>query len=149
MTTLLNITTILSIGLMIGTELAVSLFVNPVIGKLDNRARLAALRLFAARLGFAMPFWYCLNLLLLIAETFRLRRDSRFPLVGAATAMWAAVIVLTLFFLVPINNRLARLSPDAPTRETLDQHQKWDSMHRLRIAALATAMILFLIGIHF
>ena len=95
-----------------------------------------------------MPFWYALGFLLLLAETFVYRHQPGLPLLGTAAGIWAAVIVLTLLFLVPINNRMAQLSPDAPTRQALTEHKKWDSMHRARVAALTAAMTLFLIAIH-
>jgi hypothetical protein len=52
----LDIFTILCTGLMVGSELAVSLFVNPVIWKLEDRSQAKALSLFAGTLGKAMPF---------------------------------------------------------------------------------------------
>jgi uncharacterized membrane protein len=148
MTSLLDIATILTIGLMIGVEFSVSVFINPVLGRLDDRAHLAAIRLFAARLGFAMPFWYCLGLLLLIAESILLRHQPQFPLLVAAVILWIAVIVFTLVFLVPINNRMTQLSPDTSAGEAFREHGKWDLMHRLRVAALTVAMVLFLIALH-
>ncbi|HEX4311473.1 MAG TPA: DUF1772 domain-containing protein [Acidobacteriaceae bacterium] len=148
MTSFLDIATILIIGLMIGVEFAVSAFINPILSRLDDRAHLAAVRLFAARLGFAMPFWYSLGLLLLIAETILLRHQRQFPLLLTAVALWIAVIVLTLIFLVPINNRMAQLSPDVPAREAFREHGKWDAMHRVRVAVLIAAMVLFLVAIH-
>jgi uncharacterized membrane protein len=148
MISLLNIPTILCIGLMIGVELAVSAFINPVLNQLDDRARLAGIRLFAAKLGFAMPFWYVLGFLLLLAETFLFRHQPQFPYLATAAGLWAAVIVLTLIFLVPINNRLAQLAPDASARPALEEHSRWDAMHRIRIAVLIIAMTLFLIAIH-
>jgi uncharacterized membrane protein len=148
-TSFLDIAAILCIGLMIGTEFSVSAFINPVLRKLDDRTRLAVTRLFAAKLGFAMPFWYALSLLFLIAETFLLRHRPRVSLLIAAIAIWAAVIVLTLLFLVPINNRLAQLAPDTvAAHEALEQHARWDAMHRFRVAALTLAMILFLLALH-
>ena len=148
MTSLLNIAAILSIGLMIGTEFTVSAFINPVLNKLDERARLAAISLFAAKLGFVMPFWYVLGFLFLLAETALLRHQPQLPLIAAAAVLWAAVIVLTLLFLVPIANRMAHLAPDAPAPAALAEQKKWDTMHRVRVAALTTAMVLFLIAIH-
>lgn len=146
--TFLNIATILCVGLMIGVELAVSAFINPVLNQLDDRAHLAAIRLFAAKLGFAMPSWYVLGFLLLCAETFLIRHQPQLPLLAAAVGLWAAVIVLTLVFLVPINNRMAQLASDTPARHALDEHGQWDAMHRIRVAALTTAMVLFLVAIH-
>jgi uncharacterized membrane protein len=147
MTSILAILTILCIGLMIGTEFAVSAFINPVLEKLDDRTRLAVVRLFAAKLGYVMPFWYVLCFLLLLAEVFLFRHQPQLPLLGAAAGIWVLVIVLTLLFLVPINNRIAKLSPDAPAATAFREHKTWDSMHRARVAALTVAMILFLIAI--
>ena len=133
---------------MIGTELAVSAFINPILEKLEDRARLTAVRLFASKLGFAMPFWYALGFFFLLAVAFLFLHQPGFPLVAAAAAIWAVVIVLTLLFLVPINNRMARLSPDAAAGESLRQHRKWDLMHRVRVGALTAAMLLFLLGVY-
>ena len=55
---LLNLTTTMCMGLLIGVEFAVSAFLNPVLWRLDQPAQSAAIRLFARRLGTAMPFWY-------------------------------------------------------------------------------------------
>jgi hypothetical protein len=67
----LDILTILCAGLMIGNELAVSLFVNPVIWKLEDRSQAKALSLFAGTLGKVMPFWYaCVSFSWLSRHTF-------------------------------------------------------------------------------
>ena len=143
----LNIATIVCIGLMIGTEFAVSAFINPVLWKLERGPQMQALRLFAARLGFVMPFWYGLGQLLLLAETGLLRHQVHVVLLATASGIWALVIILTLLFLVPINNRFVH--SESLTIADVDQqeHRKWDAMHRLRVLALTTAMVLFLIAI--
>jgi len=146
-TSILGIATTVCIGLMTGVEFAVSAFINPVLAKLDDRTRVTVLRLFGAKLGFVMPFWYSLGFLLLLAEIFLHRHQPQLSLLCTAAGIWAAVIVFTLLFLVPINNRMLRLS-DIPPRDALREYKRWDSMHRVRIAALTTAMILFLIAIH-
>ena len=71
----LDIVTTVCIGLLIGTEFAVSVFINPILERLDTGTRMKAISLFAKRLGTAMPFWYALSLLLLIAEAL-LRRNG-------------------------------------------------------------------------
>src|ERR1700712_425577 len=110
---LLDITLIVSIGLLAGTEFAVSVFVNPVLWRLENSAQAAAIRMFAIRLGKAMPFWYAASLLLLIAETILRRHQSGSSLLIAASVIWAVVIVVTILFLVPINNRMMQLDAAA------------------------------------
>jgi uncharacterized membrane protein len=144
---ILNITTIVCIGLMIGVEFAVSAFVNPVLWKLESGAQMHAVRLFAAKLGFVMPFWYALGLLLLLAETFFHWRQPHVLLLTISIGIWALVIILTLLFLVPINNRLARIEDPSSFDNARSDHHKWDTLHRLRILALAIAMVLALIAI--
>lgn len=138
---------ILCIGLMIGTEFAVSVFVNPALRKLDDAAQLGAIRIFAKNLGTAMPFWYALSLVLLIVEAVLRRSETEFALLITSAAIWVGVIVLTLLFLVPINNRLARMSSTVIAAQALQEHERWDSLHRVRVAVLGAAMVCFLLAI--
>ena len=62
---LLSLTTV-CIGLLVGVEFAVSAFVNPVLWTLEPSAQSAAIRLFARKLGRAMPPWYIASFVLLV-----------------------------------------------------------------------------------
>jgi uncharacterized membrane protein len=141
---LLTILTIVSLGLLIGTEFAVSVFVNPVLWKLDHSAQAAAIRIFARKLGTAMPFWYVGSLVLLACGWFLGHHEAQRWLLSSATLIWIAVIVLTLLFLVPINNRMMQLDPGSFAVESRREHHKWDAMHRARVAALTVAFVCFL-----
>lgn len=143
----LDIVTITCVGLMIGTEFAVSAFINPILEQLGNAAQAHATRLFARKLGTVMPFWYALGFLLLIAETITARQHPGMAFLAAASLIWAAVIVLTLMLLVPINNRIANMDSGAFTDTLRREHAKWDALHRLRVLALGVAMICLLVGI--
>jgi uncharacterized membrane protein len=143
----IEIAAILCIGLLLGTELAVSVFVNPIVWQLDERAQANAIRLFATRLGKAMPFWYAVSLIFLVVEAVLYRHQSSLPLLIAACVIWVAVILLTLFFLVPINNRMMQLAANSFSEAERQQHKKWDTRHRLRIAALGASFLCFLIAI--
>jgi len=142
-----SIATALSVGLMIGVELAVWAFINPILWKLDEPAQAEAVQLFAAKLGRAMPFWYIGNFLLLIADLFLLRGHAAVGLITAATVIWASVIITTLIFLVPINNRLVRRDAVLMFEEGHRLHRKWDARHRARVVALVAAYALFLLGV--
>jgi uncharacterized membrane protein len=144
--TILNLVTILSLGMLVGTEFTVSAFINPVLYTLDPEARAASIRLFAIRLGRAMPFWYAFNLVLLITHAALRHRQPPASLLNAAAALWATVIILTLIFLVPINNRMMRIDQSISNSET-SQHRRWETLHRFRIAALALATVLFLLSL--
>jgi uncharacterized membrane protein len=147
MKAILDIVTILCIGLMIGTEFAVSAFVNPILEQLDNSAQARATRLFARKLGFVMPFWYVASFLLLIAEAIAVWQRPGMAYLVAASVIWAAVIVLTLLLLVPINNRIANADPAGFTDALRHEHTKWDILHRWRVLALSAAMACMLVGI--
>jgi len=145
---ILDILTIVSIGLLVGTEFAVSAFINPILYRLDEAAQAAATRLFAIRLGTVMPFWYSASLLLLLTEAILRRHQPGTSLLIAASVVWAAAIVLSLTILVPINNRMMRLDasvfPDAARRA----HQRWDFFHRIRVAALTAAMVCAVLAVY-
>ncbi len=147
MTILLDILTTLCLGLMIGTEFAVSVFINPVLQQLDGAAQGRPVRLFAGRLGTAMPFWYAGSLLLLIAEAIVRRAEPGEGLLIAACLIWVLVIVATLLVLVPIANRLAKLEDGGLSPEAKQEQRKWDRLHRLRVAALVAAMVCLLLAV--
>ena len=146
MSRFLDIVTTGSIGLLIGTELAVAVFIDPVLWKLEKSVQIAATRLFAKRLGRAMPFWYAATLVLLISETVARRHEPGASLTALASMIWAAVIVLTVIYLVPINNRLARTGPGSVAEVARQHHRRWDALHRYRVAALAVSMTCFMVS---
>ena len=142
-----EIAAILCIGLLIGVEFAVSVFINPILWKLDESAQADAIRLFASRLGHAMPFWYVLSLFFLLATAWIDRHQSHLPLLIAASAIWMAVILVTVLVLVPINNRMMRLPAGSFTQEARQAHRRWDTLHRLRIFTLGVSFVCFLASI--
>src|SRR4051794_2631334 len=142
-----DVVTILLIELMIGNELAVSVFVNPVMWQLDNRSQTQALNLLARVLGKAMPAWYAACLLLILIEAYMRRHEPGFVLLLAAAAIWIVVILLTVMLLVPINNRVAAVTPEVFAASGKLEHKKWDTMHRWRVVALTIAMVCLLEGI--
>ena len=144
---ILDILSIVCIGLMIGTEFAVSAFINPVLSQLDPEAEAQATSLFARKLGFVMPFWYVLNFLLLMAEAVVHRHGTGTALLATASTLWVIVIIFTLLILVPIHNRIIAMSSEGYSDKLRQQHARWDMHHRWRVAALSAAMVTLLIGI--
>ena len=142
---IVSILTTLSIGLLIGTEFAVSVFINPVLARLDTRTRAQAIQIFATRLGKAMPFWYAVNFVLLLTLTFAHRHHEGYPLLIAASAIWATVILLSILVLVPTNNRMMGIDPASFTEAQQREHHRWTTLHHLRVLTLCAAMISFLL----
>jgi len=145
--TTLDIVSILLIGPLIGTELAVSAFINPVLEQVGGAAEAQATRIFARKLGAFMPFWYGACLFLIAALGVLRRHDGGLDWIAASAALWVLVIVFTLLFLVPINNRIAAMDPTNFNPALRRQHTLWDRLHRGRVAILALAMLFLLLGI--
>lgn len=143
----LDIVTTVCLGLMIGTEFAVSAFINPVLQRLDSAARMKAISMFAKRLGTAMPFWYGLSFLLLIAETVFHRGTLGEPLLISASVLWLAAIILSVTVLVPINNRMIRLDASSSAEASLREHRRWELLHRGRVVVLVASMVCFLLAV--
>ncbi|HEV2576912.1 MAG TPA: DUF1772 domain-containing protein [Acidobacteriaceae bacterium] len=143
----LDLVTTLSVGLLIGAEFTVSAFINPILERLDSGLRMKTISLFAKRLGAAMPFWYALSFVLLLAEAVLRRHSVGEHLLIAASTLWLAVIVLTLMFLVPINNRMMRLHGSCSAEASLREHNTWDTLHRGRVVVLAASMVCFLLAV--
>jgi uncharacterized membrane protein len=143
----LDIVTTVCIGLLIGTEFAVSVFINPILQRLDTGTRIKTISYFAKRLGTAMPFWYAASFVLLITEAALRRHLSGESLFVTASALWLAAIILSIAILVPINNRIMRLDANSSAETSLREHDKWELLHRGRVAILATSMVCFLLAI--
>ena|SRR6185437_7048906 len=144
---ILDIVTIVCIGLLIGNEAAVSLFINPALWKLDEQSQASTISLFARSLGKAMPFWYVLSFLLLLVEVWLYRHQPAFTPLLVAAALWIAVILFTILFLLPINNRVAAWQPDALPAGWHRAHKKWDTLHRWRVLVLTIAFVCLTWGI--
>jgi hypothetical protein len=143
----LDLLTILCLGILTGNELAVSLFVNPAIWKLNESAQAQALSLLARSLGKVMPIWYALCLILLIVEAYVRRHSQHAPLLYGAVILWTAVIIYTVFTLLPINNRIAGLDLASLPAGWRQEHRKWDGLHRWRIGMVAIATAFLVWGI--
>lgn len=143
----LDILTIICIGLMIGTEFTVSAFINPVVRQLEDRTQAKILSLFAGLLGKVMPFWYALCLVLMLIEAYLRRHDPAVTSLLIAAGIWIAVIVFTLAVLVPINNRIAALDPGNQPAGWQLQHRRWETLHRWRVFLLVVAFVFLLHGV--
>jgi uncharacterized membrane protein len=138
----LDIVTITSAGLMVGSELAISAFVNPAVRRLESGPQAQALSILARSLGRAMPVWYGLCLALLALESFLHRHETALAALMTAAVIWTGAIIFSIAMLVPINNRIASLNTAAPAPGWERDHRKWDALHRIRILLLMIALLL-------
>lgn len=133
---------------LLGVELCVGVFFHPVLDRLDDIAWALARAHSADRLGRVMPGWY-------VAALFGAVLSSIIALSagdGLAAAGWsmcslalAAVIIVTVSRLVPLNSTLVNGGAADDRGEVASLRrtaERWDRLHRGRIAALAAVLVL-------
>ncbi|WP_204808040.1 DUF1772 domain-containing protein [Mycobacterium riyadhense] len=128
---------VLIAGPMVGVEIAVAAFTNPIFDRLDDDAFSRARSDGSRVLGRVMPFWYMATLVVLIAAAVVMSGNW---LITTSAVLMALVVLLTVTMMVPINNRIGRWSDgdEAPR----DLARRWDRLHWLRVAVLIAMFVL-------
>ena len=138
----IDLIAVLVTALLTGSELAIGVFVHPVLSKLHDGAHSEAAKPLARLLGKVMPFWYAAALLLVVVS-----------LLARAVGTWswwacltsAALLTVTVPFslicLVPINNRVAAWDLNALPGDWKNDRRRWDQYHSVRIVILVLASL--------
>lgn len=132
-----SVATLFVVLTLVGVEFSVSAFVNPAAWRLEPESQWKMLSRFALVLGKVMPVWYPVSTLLFIIQTWLYWHMPGRTVLLTATAIWVLTALASIFFLVPLNNRLAQGAADWQRI-----HRIWDRRHRVRIGALATSAVL-------
>jgi hypothetical protein len=139
-----HVVAIVALGLtgpLVGVELGVAAFTNPLVSKLPDDAYRVFRSGGSRLLGALMPFWYLGTLVALIASA-ALTRDV---LTIVAVALMGVVTLLTVTVLVPINNRIgAWRSNDDVNR---DLARRWDRLHGVRVGLLVAMFVALTVGV--
>jgi hypothetical protein len=134
------------VGVMVGVEFAVAVFVNPLLLRLPAGPALEARADGGRVLGRVMPFWYSGSLLL----TAWLAAATWGGLAGgaavAAAALLAVSVVMSITLLVPINNRSSTWTADHHPADYREQQKRWDRLHYARVAIIVAAFVLTLVA---
>lgn len=143
----LGVLTVVAVGLLVGVELAVAVFVNPMVDRLPGDGGLAARSDGARVLGRVMPFWYSGAVVPAIAWVVLARGGPGVVPVGVAVGLLVVAIVASITLLVAINDRVKTWSVgDAPS-DWRAQVQRWDRLHHGRVALLVAAFALVAVGL--
>lgn len=141
----LNALAVVITGPMVGVELAVAVFFNPLIARLPDDAFRAARGRAARVLGAVMPFWYIGALLLLAVAAMRAGGGTRGWLCGGAAGLLAAAVLLTVTMLVPINNRIAKWPAAGEVSRELAA--RWDRLHQVRVVVLLVLFAMLAVAV--
>jgi len=131
----------LVLGLMCGTELNVAAFAHPTLNRQPVAVHIPVRSSFAVQLGRVMPFWMIGSTLLNLLLLFRFERLNTvsWRLAAIALAIQVAAVVFSLVGPVPINNRIAKWTPESLPNDWRSQEHRWDVYHGVRTLALIVA----------
>ena len=142
----LAVVTVVVVGLLVGVEFAVAVFVNPIFDRLPDDGGLAARSDGARVLGRAMPFWYIGSVLLAVIWAVLTWGDPAAGLVVTATALLLLSVLMSVALLVPINSRVARWTRDSIPEDWKQQMGRWDRLHFVRVAVILSAFVLLVVA---
>jgi uncharacterized membrane protein len=145
----LQLAALLVLGLMCGSELNVAAFSHPTLNRQPLDAHVLVRSSFAALFGRVMPFWMTgsvlLNALLLLPFAHLTQPGWRFTAIALAIQVFA--VVFSLVAPVPINNRIAKWTPQSLPGDWRAQEHRWDQYHWFRTCGLVVAFALLALGV--
>ena len=147
----LQILSVLVLGLMCGSELNVALFAHPTLNHQPVEIHATMRSAFARLLGRVMPFWMSgstlLNALLLLP--FKHLGKIAWSLSAIALAIQVFAVIFSLVGPVPINNRIAKWTPQTLPEDWREQERRWDVYHWIRTCGLIVAFALLVLSCGF
>ena len=145
----LHLLAVLALGLMCGSELNVAAFAHPMLNRQPLEVHVPMRAAFAALFGRVMPFWMpgsaLLNFLLLLP--FEHLNESAFRLAAVAFGIQLFAAVFSLVGPVPINNRIAKWTPESLPEDWRAQEHRWDWYHWIRTAGLIVAFAVLVLSV--
>ncbi|RYJ23241.1 putative membrane protein [Streptomyces sp. L-9-10] len=143
----LAVVTVVVVGVMVGVEFAVAVFVNPILDRLPNDGGLGARSDGARVLGRVMPFWYISSVVLGAVWSALTWGAAGASFVAAGTVLLVVSVVMSILLLVPINSRVATWSHEGVPADWKQQVGRWDRFHYVRVCVIVLAFALFAVAL--
>jgi len=134
------------VGVMVGVEFAVAVFVNPIQRRLPVGSWIEATAAGGRVLGRVMPFWYVGSTLLTAWLAAAKWGGPAGDAAVAAAGLLIVSVVISLTVLVPINNHIITWTADNHPADWREQNQRWDRWHYARVAIIVAAFVLMLVA---
>jgi uncharacterized membrane protein len=146
---LLQLLAVLVLGLMCGSEFNVAAFAHPTLNRQSTGVHTRMRASLASLLGQVMPFWMVGSVLLnvLLLFPFEHLDPLAWRLAVIALAIQLFIVVFSLIGPVPINNRIAKWTPESLPEDWREQERRWDAYHWLRTAGLVAAFAVLVVSV--
>jgi uncharacterized membrane protein len=145
----LQLLAVLALGLMCGSELNVAALAHPMLNRQPQDVHTLVRSSFAALFGHVMPFWMTgstlLNLVLLLPVGHL--NKAAWRLAAIALTIQVCAVLFSLVGPVPINNRIAKWTPESLPNDWRAQEHRWDLDHWLRTCGLLAAFAILVASV--
>ncbi|MFF1465471.1 anthrone oxygenase family protein [Streptomyces sp. NPDC058330] len=138
----LAVVTVVVVGVMVGVEFAVAVFVNPILDRLPDNGGIGARSDGARLLGRVMPFWYIGSMVLGAVWAALAWGDPGVWLIVTGAALLVLSGVMSVVLLVPINSRVATWTREGAPADWKQQMGRWDRYHYVRVGVIVAAFAL-------
>ncbi len=143
---LLIVVTVVVVGLMVGVEFSVAVFIDPIFDRLPDNTAIAARSDGARVLGRVMPFWYIGSVVLAILWAAQIWGRPQAITIIAAIALLVVSVVMSITLLVPINSRVARWASTGVPDDWRGQVNRWNRFHYIRVGIIVVAFVLLVVA---
>ncbi len=145
----LHLAALLVLGLMCGSELNVAIFSHPTLNRQPLDTHVLVRSSFAALLGRVMPFWMAGSVLLngLLLLPFAHLGQPAWRFAAIALVIQVLAVVFSLAAPVPINNRIAKWTPQSLPEDWKTQEHRWDMYHWFRTCGLVVAFAILTLSV--
>jgi uncharacterized membrane protein len=137
------------VSIFVGTNFAVSFFVHPVLSCLPQSVHIASVQVLGRILGKVMPIWIPLIIVSALPVLYFIdnTNSNAFWLTVAGTLCIVIMLGVTLLGNSPINKQVIEWNPQSPPDNWLELRNRWDNLHRVRVALDIVALIFLLLGV--
>ena len=139
---------IVSTALVLGNEFSVGFLIHPSLARVDHRAFLPAIQVFARFFGKIMPIWMAGTLLLhllLLWLTWQWPADHTVLLISAVF-LWIIIIVFSVIGPVPINDRVKGWDISQLPDDWETDRRRWDRLNAIRVGLIGIAFLALLLS---
>ncbi len=143
----LQVFTTVIVGVMVGVEFCVAVFVNAIMNALPGDNGQLGRSHGGRLLGAVMPYWYFTSLGLVVVWAVATWGEQGSALVVTAAGLLVVSVLMSVLLLVPINNRGKTWTPETAPADWREQAHRWDRYHLVRIALLVAAFALLAVAV--
>ncbi|MFC8231385.1 anthrone oxygenase family protein [Streptomyces sp. NPDC057287] len=143
----LAVITVVVVGVMVGVEFAVAVFVNPILDRLPDDGALAARGAGARVLGRVMPFWYIGSMTLGAVWVVMARGDDGLPFVVTGALLLVVSVMMSAVLLVPVGSRVAARPQGGAPEDRKERVGRRDRLHHVRVGVIVLASTLFAVAL--